>query len=104
MDTLTPKLPTRKSSTESILYFFVFGAILVTLLYYILKHFKSIFLIGLKNLDEYVINNKGLDKEEFAVSLPNSPKVFVLNTAMGSAISFKPVNDKSIKGYNRKYL
>ena len=93
-------LPTRKSSTESLFYFIFFGAILLVLSYYILKHFKKVFVLGFKKFDEYLMDNTdSLDKETFAVSIPITPKLFVLNTSLGSAISFKPTQDKSIEGY-----
>lgn len=93
-------LPTRKSSVESIFYFIFYGIILLVLAYYILKHTKRILSIVFKKIDDYMMENSvSLEKEPFAVSIPNTPKLYVLNTSLGSAISFKPVNDKSINGY-----
>ena len=93
-------LPTRKSSAESIIYFVLFGIILLVLAFYTLKHFRKIFVLGFNKLDSYLMENtNSLDKEPFAVSVPNTPRLFVLNTSLGSAISFKPLKDKSIKGY-----
>ena len=93
-------LPTRKSSTESIFYFVFFGIILITLAFFTLKHFRKIFVLGFNKLDSYLMENtNSLDKEPFAVSVPNTPRLFVLNTSLGSSISFKPTKDKSIKGY-----
>lgn len=93
-------LPTRKSSAESIFYFIFFGTILLALAFYILKHFRKVFVLGFNTLDSYLMEQtNSLDKEPFAVSVPNTPRLFVLNTSLGSAISFKPSTDKSIKGY-----
>lgn len=93
-------LPTRKSSAESIFYFIFFGTILVVLAYYIAKHGRRILSIGFKKIDDYMMENSiSLDKEPFAVSLPNTPKLYVLNTSLGSAISFKPVDDLTVTGY-----
>ena len=90
-------LPTRKSSAESIFYFIFFGTILLALAFYILKHFRKIFVLGFNTLDSYLMEQtNSLDKEPFAVSVPNTPRLFVLNTSLGSAISFKPSTDKSI--------
>lgn len=84
---------------EKVFYFVIFGVILAFLAYHALRHLKSIFVLGLKKLDEYVINNTGLDKEDFSVSLPTTPTLYVLNTTLGSAISFKPQDDATIKAY-----
>lgn len=93
-------LPTRKSSTESILYFIIFGIILLVLAFYIIKHFKKVFVLGFNKLDSYLMENtNSLDKETFAVSIPITPRLFVLNTSIGSAVSFKPTKDKTITGY-----
>ena len=96
MDNIVPK---KSSSVENVLYFIIFGIILVILAYYVLKHLKYMFILGLKKVDEYVLNKSGLDKEDFAVSIPNTPSLFVLNTSLGSAVSFKPIKDISIIAY-----
>ena len=44
-------LPTRKSSAESIIYFVLFGIILLVLAFYTLKHFRKIFVLGFNKLD-----------------------------------------------------
>lgn len=93
-------LPMRKSSAESIFYFIFFGTLLVVLAYYIAKHGKRVLSIGFKRIDDYMMANSiSLDKEPFAVSIPNATKLYVLNTSLGSAISFKPIKDKSVTGY-----
>lgn len=84
---------------EGLLYFIVFGIILLVLGFYMLKHLKAVFVLGLKKLDEYVVNLNGLDKEEFAVSMPNTPRLYVMNSSLGSAIAFKPEQDDSIIAY-----
>lgn len=84
---------------EGLLYFSIFGIILLILGFYMLKHLKALFILGLKKLDEYVVNKNGLDQEDFAVSIPNTPKLYVMNSSLGSAIAFKPEQDDSITAY-----
>ena len=84
---------------ESVLYFIVFGIILLILGFYVLKHLKAVFVLGLKKMDEHIVNKIGLDKEEFSVSMPNTPRLYVMNSSLGSAIAFKPEKDKSIMAY-----
>jgi hypothetical protein len=84
---------------EGLLYSIIFGIILLILGFYVLKHLKALFLLGLKKLDEYVVNKSSLDQEDFAVSMPHTPRLYVMNSSLGSAIAFKPEQDESIMSY-----
>lgn len=96
MDTLKSTSLLQKSSVESVLYLIGFIFVFIILSRYIFKHLKYSFLYGLNQLDEYVINYKGLDKEDFADHLVTTPKLYVLNTVLGSVISFEHTDDRII--------